>query len=137
MSFELTEPYGYFSALDIGNDGYSWVFPAAGDAHSGNYSAVYNNSTTNSHGDWLFSRCFELTAGETYEVSFWYKASTAADNHVMYLGISPTPEDTINLVNIDNISAINNTTYTQHTKRFIAPTTGTYYICLLYTSYQY
>ncbi|MDY0401766.1 MAG: right-handed parallel beta-helix repeat-containing protein, partial [Bacteroidales bacterium] len=128
MSFELTEPYGYFSALDIGNDGYSWVFPAAGDAHSGNYSAVYNNSTTNSHGDWLFSRCFELTAGETYEVSFWYKASTAADNHVMYLGISPTPEDTINLVNIDNISAINNTTYTQHTKRFIAPTTGTYYI---------
>ncbi|MBK6934539.1 MAG: hypothetical protein IPH17_05620 [Bacteroidales bacterium] len=46
----------------------------------------------------------------------------------MYLGISPTPEDTINLVNIDNISAINNTTYTQHTKRFIAPTTGTYYI---------
>ncbi|HRC79630.1 MAG TPA: right-handed parallel beta-helix repeat-containing protein, partial [Bacteroidales bacterium] len=128
MSFELTEPYGYFRALDLGNEGYSWVLPATGNAHSGSYSAVYNNSTANTHGDWLFSRCFELTAGETYEVSFWYKASSASDNHVMYLGISPTQDDTINLVNIDNISAINNTTYTQHTKRFIAPTTGTYYI---------
>jgi hypothetical protein len=57
-------------ALDLGNEGYSWVLPATGNAHSGSYSAVYNNSTANSHGDWLFSRCFELTAGETYEVSF-------------------------------------------------------------------
>jgi len=128
MSFELTEPYRYFSILDLGNDGYSWVFPSTGNAHSGSYSAVYNNGTLNTHGDWLFSRCFELTAGETYEVSFWYKASSASDNHVMRLGISPTPDDTINLITIDNISAINNTTYTQHTKRFIAPTTGTYYI---------
>jgi hypothetical protein len=130
MSFEETEPYRYFSLLDIGNDGNKWIFPSYGtsNAHSGSYSAVYINSTMNTHGDWLFSRCFEMTAGETYEVSFWYKASSSSDNHVMYLGISPTPNDTINLINIDNISAINNTTYTQHTKRFIAPNTGTYYI---------
>jgi hypothetical protein len=130
MGFESTEPFRYFSSLDLGNDGYEWVFPNYGtsNAHSGSYSVAYINSTTNTHGDWLFSRCFELTAGETYEVSFWYKASSSSDNHVMYLGISPTPNDTINLINIDNISAINNTTYSQHTKRFIAPTTGTYYI---------
>lgn len=130
MGFETTEPYRYFSSLDLGNDGNKWIFPSYGasNAHSGSYSAVYINGTMNTHGDWLFSRCFEMTAGETYEVSFWYKASSASDNHVMYLGISPTPDDTINLINIDNISAINNTTYTQHTKRFVAPTTGTYYI---------
>ena len=129
MSFEPNEPYNLWSYVDLGNDGYSWEFPNydIANAHSGSYSAKFNNGTSNNNKDWLFTRCFNLSSSELYEITYWYKASSTTSNHSFYVvyGNSPAPN---NLTYIDTINNINNTNYVMATVRFSVPTNGIYYI---------
>ena len=129
ISFEPNEPYNLWSYVDEGNDGYSWEFPNYNvtNSHSGSYSAKFNNSTSNTNKDWLFTRCFNLSSGELYEMTYWYKSSSNTSNHSFYVvyGNSPSPN---NLTYIDTISNINNTNYVMATVRFSVPTNDIYYI---------
>jgi len=98
MGFEPNEPYKLFTNIDTSNN-MGLIFPyfSAYDAHSGSYSVKYNNNSLSSAGNWLFTRCFNLQGGETYKVSYWYKASAWGTNHTIYLAYS----DAIDLDNLN------------------------------------
>ena len=128
MGFEPNEPYKLFTNIDTSNN-MGLIFPyfSAYDAHSGSYSVKYNNNSLSSAGNWLFTRCFNLQGGETYKVSYWYKASAWGTNHTIYLAYS----DAIDLDNLnffDTLSNIYNTSYIEQTATFTPDSSGVYYI---------
>jgi len=126
MGFEPTDDMTLWTKLDVNADTYGWTFPYTGTAHTGTKSAqLYNSASTGN--DWLFSRCFNLVAGTTYKIEFWYMASsaTSAQNIDLYLGNNNTPAAmTTSLVSLPSFV---NTTYQKATANFVAATTGTYY----------
>jgi len=54
------------------------LFENATDAHTGDYSYKFDYLSTFAN-DWLFSRCFNLEEGHSYEISFWYKTDSEGD----------------------------------------------------------
>ena len=98
MGFEQNDPAQMYDmseamkVIDANSDGKQWSQFYTGAPHTGNGMAAYNYNGAFQTNDWLFSRCFNLEAGKTYEVSFWYKAlsETAVKNIAFYYGTEQT-----------------------------------------------
>jgi hypothetical protein len=128
QGFEANDFFADWSKLSVNGDAYTWEYPytSATYAHGGTNSARFYNGSTNANGDWLFSRCFPLEAGRTYEISYWYRggSTTVPSKLNLKYGLSATPGAMVNL--IDSLPNILTTTYQQSVKRFVAPANGSY-----------
>ncbi len=130
MGFELTEPYGFWSKINVNGDASLWQYPFVGStfAHSGNNSAKFVNSTANPADDYLFSRCFTMYAGEVYEISYWRRAENASYPQDLDLKVaSGTPEVASVISSIYTETGINSTAYQQIDTVFTVPADGIYY----------
>jgi len=82
--------------------------------------------------DTFYTQALQMTAGSTYEVSYWYitdgygTTSNSMGELKLHYGRSPIKDSmtTFNTVT----GPLNNIQYQQVTATFVAPTTGTYYI---------
>ena len=128
MGFETTDDMSAWTKLDVNGDGYTWIFPYNTTySHTGsNCAELYNNSSVVAD-EWLFSRCFTMTAGATYKIEFWYRVESASypQNIDLKVGNSATPAAmTTNLL---ALAGFTNTTYQKASVTFVPTTTGTYY----------
>lgn len=126
QGFEPTEYSGDWSIFNADANAYTWQFPYSGNAHSGTYSARFYNGTGNTGGDWLFSRCFPLEAGKTYEISYWYRgtSTTAASKLKLKYGLSPDSTAMVN--SLESLTNILGVAYRQSVIRFVPPVTASY-----------
>ncbi|MDD4215423.1 MAG: hypothetical protein PHR81_11500, partial [Bacteroidales bacterium] len=127
MGFEPTDDMLQWTKLDVNGDNYTWIFPYNGYAHTGSNCAELYNSSSVVADEWLFSRCFTMTAGATYKIEFWYQAESSyyPQNIDLKVGNSATPAAmTTNLL---ALASFTNTTYQKASVTFVPPTTGAYY----------
>ena len=128
MGFETTDDMSAWSKLDVNSDGYTWLFPYnTTNSHTGSYCAELYNTSSIAGNEWMFSRCFTMTAATTYKIEFWYRAEGASypQNVDLKVGNSATPAAmTTNLI---TLAGFTNTTYQKASATFVPPTSGTYY----------
>ena len=73
MKFESTDDYSDWTFLDANNDGYIWGLYNVNETVSAGY--LYNSLSAAD--DYLFSPCFLLEVGKTYELSFSYATASS------------------------------------------------------------
>ncbi|PLW95316.1 MAG: hypothetical protein C0592_00440, partial [Marinilabiliales bacterium] len=130
MGFEPGEDLSRWSIYNgDGHATYKWNVPYSSStySHTGTYSAQFYNNASNTGEDWLFTRCFPLEAGKTYEISYWYRAYSTSYPQTLTLayGTSPDPAGMTNT--IEQIVGFNQTSHVQSVNQIVAPTTGSYY----------
>ncbi|MCU7616727.1 choice-of-anchor J domain-containing protein [Chryseobacterium sp. PBS4-4] len=129
-------PYSYgFDNTSTGfyqNDGWTgaWSTNAtAGNPQAGAQMVFSNNSTTAATNRWLFSKPFNLSAGNTYTATFYLRnfggATPPAQSVKLTVGNEATSAAQTNTVWTS--STVANTTWTQYTATFTPASTGTYY----------
>lgn len=129
MGFEPTESFSDWTVTDVNADTRTWQIPYLGAsyAHSGNNSARFYNSSTLSGNDWLFTRCFNLNAGSTYKIEYWYRAESASgpQNISLKYGSTATPAGMTTTLN--TLSGFANVAYQKASVTFSPPSSGVYY----------
>ncbi|MBT8196511.1 MAG: zinc metalloprotease, partial [Bacteroidia bacterium] len=89
----------------------------------------WNTNTTTAADDWLFTPPVNMTAGNNYEITFWYRARSATYAEALEVnwGTSPTSSAmTGGVIFSDN--NITSTSYLQATSSLVSPSTsGNYY----------
>lgn len=130
MGFEPDEDFSGWLVQDGNNDGTVWMLnPDPVHANNGSHSYSYMSNQTNvASNDWLISPCFNLQAGATYYVSFYYKnrASTWPESLKLNLGNSQQSSAMSQLI-ID-LGSISNSTYQKAETTFTVSETGEYYL---------
>ncbi|MDI6834055.1 MAG: T9SS type A sorting domain-containing protein, partial [Bacteroidales bacterium] len=105
-------------------------------AHSGSYVLAYSWSVNNPADDYFFSSCIDLTAGQNYKLSLWYRVAGASypESFEVYLASVPSVAGIIGSP-IISVSNATNTTYTQATANNVTVASdGSYYIAIRATS---
>ncbi|MBW6478369.1 MAG: choice-of-anchor J domain-containing protein [Bacteroidales bacterium] len=129
MGFEEHEDFSDWLVEDGNNDGTEWeLINDPVHAHSGSFSfAYFSNQTSSPSNDWLFSPCFFLQEGITYNVSFWYKnrASNWPESLKLMLGNSQH-SSSMNVTLID-LGHIANPGYLKAEVEFTVDESGEYY----------
>lgn len=99
-------------------------------ARSGQNVAVYiyNEDETTGANDWIFTPCLSLQAGQTYRVSFWYRAAHTNWSEKMKVSIGSTQNAAGMTQTIVDLGAKNNTNWTEQVSTFSVATSGNYYI---------
>ena len=123
--------YGCGTVIDQNADGVTWVTTATASpaAHGGTkHLTVASGSITDD--DWYFIQGLNLTAGQMYNVSFWYRPqyTNASEKFEVKWGTSPTPGGMYNPALMSITTSMLNATYQQGSCYITAPATGTYYI---------
>jgi len=114
--------------LSNGFSGTGWSLSnAAGHAQNGTIFYFSNTSTTAVSNSQLYSRALSFTAGESVSFNFWTKSVSATQGGTikMYYNTTRSLAGAIPIGADVNVSG---TTYTQHSRSFVVPTAGTYYI---------
>ena len=132
MGFEDGEDLSMWSIEDVNGDDTTWtILNSSQYAHSGSNFAgiVYNPNLAMD--DYLYTKCLDLVAGNTYELSFWYRVMDY--NGTVYpekleVKYGTDAEHTAMTNSIVDLGTIDNTTYMQSTNTFTPNQTGTYYI---------
>lgn len=139
----LTNPYtmGFESAaelvgsttVNVNNDANTWVrLTNATLARTGTTSLTYTYNATNAANDWFITKCLNLEAGKSYNLSFFYRISDPTplyqpEKLLVALGNAPTVAAmTTTLVDLPNIN--NAAGYQEATATITVATSGTYYI---------
>lgn len=129
QGFESTEYYADWTIYNQDASAFKWEIPYSGStyAHTGTFSARFNNAGTNTGQDWMFTRCFTMQAGETFDLSFWYRSSSTASPSSLefYVGNTNTPAGMTTM--LLSLPGIISTTHNDTLVRFVAPADGTYY----------
>ncbi|MEE4178188.1 MAG: choice-of-anchor J domain-containing protein [Bacteroides sp.] len=129
MGFEPDEDFSSWLVEDGNNDGTLWVLnPDPVHANNGSHSYSYmSNQTSVASNDWLISPCFNLQAGATYYISFYYKnrASTWPESLKLNLGNAQQGSSMSQLI-ID-LGSISNSTYQLAETTFTVTESGEYY----------
>lgn len=129
MGFEPGEDFSGWLVEDGNNDGTVWTLnPDPVHANNGSHSFSYmSNQTSVASNDWLISPCFNLQAGITYYVSFYYKnrASTWPESLKLNLGTSQQGSGMSQL--ITDLGSISNSTYQLAQTTFSVNESGEYY----------
>ena len=128
QGFEDNENFSDWVVLNTDGSIYKWMLPftSSNYARSGVSSAQLYNGTTNLGEDWLFSRCFNLQAGKTYKLSFWYRTSNPIPQTLMLkYGSGQNPSSMVNSLAI--FPASSNSIYQQSISQFVATVNGNYY----------
>ena len=113
------------------NDGWSgaWSTNAtAGNPQAGAQMVFSNNSNSAATNRWLFSKPFNLVAGNQYTISFYLRSfgsTTTAQSIKLTAGTEATSTAQTNTLWTSSTFA--NGTWTQYTATFLPSATGTYY----------
>jgi hypothetical protein len=101
----------------------------AANARTGTGYASYTFNSTAAANTYLVSKAQLLTAGVTYNVSFWYRASSTSftEKLRLYVGNAPTTTALTASAAIFDNPGFTSITYTQGTATFTPATTGNYY----------
>ena len=130
MGFEQDEDFSDWLVEDGNNDNTEWELTDDSQyANSGNFSFSYfSNQTSQQSNDWLFSPCFQLQAGETYKVSFFYRnrATNFPESLKLNIGQQQTP-GAMNQELID-LGEISNSGYLEAETEFTVDESGSYYM---------
>ncbi|MCQ2286612.1 MAG: T9SS type A sorting domain-containing protein, partial [Bacteroidales bacterium] len=118
------EDYKGYSILDANADGYGWHYTIDEDDNDNGtwFCQTFGNNAAN---DWLFTSCFDLTAG-SYIIDFYTKAYATYNTEKLgvYYGNDTDPDVMTNIANM----TFSNDTYNQNSYMFNIPADGTYYI---------
>ena len=108
------------------NGGVTWgrstASPRTGLGH-----ARYSYSSSLPGNDWLISPGVQLTAGQAYQLSYWYKAASNAYPEKMKVLVGTAQTADSLTTQLADHASIMNTVYENNSLFFIAPTTGLYY----------
>lgn len=96
----------------------------AANAQSPSQYFIFNNSTTQAVNNWLFTPAFYLTSGEQVTATFYTRCATSR-SFKLTVGSSNTSASQSTVV--WNNAALLNSSYTQQTATYTAPSTGIYY----------
>lgn len=112
--------------IDNNNDANSWQLITS-EGNFGPKCTMYEYTSTNSANEYLFTSCVQLTAGETYQLEYYYKVSSATypENLSVFLADAQLPGSVIDT--ISSHLSITATDYTLSSTQFTVSTTGTYY----------
>ena len=128
LETEVTSTGGW--AVQDGNlDGTSWIWDS-GSPKTGlsAYGFPFHFATGN---DWLFTKCFNLDAGQTYEINFWYSTSpewATSKTLKVYYGMGQSIASmTSSLSGLNLTDIVTLDTYTYAMDKFAPLVTGTYY----------
>ncbi len=119
-----------WTAIDVNADGRPWRTNTSAPRTGLRYG--YNQySTGTATDDWMFTRGFSLTAGDTVVVDYWYRCgilSTSYDESLeLRAGTAPDVASMTIIVDT-NFVFTQVATYQLRSGLLIAPTTGTYYL---------
>ncbi|HOY32346.1 MAG TPA: choice-of-anchor J domain-containing protein [Bacteroidales bacterium] len=129
MGFENTDNLLGWTLLDANSDGYFWqIFSGATYAHTGTNFAGYHWNSSSAADDWLFSKCLNLNAGQTYNLQFYYRAMDASYPEAMNVNIGTTNDAAGMTTQLVDLPSISNVTYQASLTSFSVPATGTYYL---------
>ena len=127
MSFELSEDFSDWTIIDANNDYNIWKeqynpsFSRTGLASfTYDYQAWFAN-------DWLFTRCFDMDATQTYAVSFWYRTETAADSLHMQFRMGTNVDTTAWIMPILQTIMTPTTTWVEIVDTIQVSASGVYY----------
>ena len=129
MGFEEDEDFDDWQVEDGNNDGITWELTHDPQhANSGEYSyAYFSNQSSVPSDDWLFSPCFNLEAGQTYYVSFYYKNRATNWPESLKLNIGNAPQGSAMDQLLIDLGQISNPAYQKAETTFTVPESGEYY----------
>jgi M6 family metalloprotease-like protein len=116
-------PSGWVSTK--GATGNNWSLNT-GAAHGGTYAARYIYHATQAATAWLISSGVSLTAGVTYNISYWERVGPG---YTEKLKVTVGNAQTIvaQTTTLQDLSSLTNTSYVQQTTTFTPGSNGTYY----------
>ncbi len=127
--FEDDEDLSNWTIVNNNNDEQEWAIQTDPQyAYEGNNSYSYfSNGTSSTSDDWLFSPCFQLEAGQNYNIAFWYSNRAGAFPENLRLNLcSSTSPDNVEQVIVD-LGSIDNNDFMQSTNTFSVTSSGAYY----------
>ncbi len=128
-SFTTTSAPAGWVTLDNGAG--SWGFTATAPHQAGTHHARHSWGANAS--SYLITKAVNMTAGNIYDLKYWYRAESAsfAETYAVKVGTAQTAVGQSTTLFSETTG---NTTYTQKTVSYTAPTTGTYYFSWHVTS---
>ncbi len=132
MGFEQTDGLGCLKIQNV-NGNTTWTINSAGGdaAASGTSSARYKYNATHNADDWFFLQGLSLSAGETYLLTFKYKASggpTFVENLEVKYGTGATADSmTDNVVTYESIDTTITDAFLESQTTITPAASGTYY----------
>ena len=126
MDFEPADDLSAWAVYDGNGDGTTWA-PATTFAYSGTQCIRKAGSQTLSpDDDWMWSGCFDMTVGTTYQLDYWYRNFDlqAPCSLEVKLATAQDVAASTQLIATEVIDSI----YHLSSNTFTAPTNGTYYI---------
>lgn len=123
-----------WSVEDTNNDSNTWGWEGEEStiAHSGSgfIGYIMNFDGVTAAEDKLYTNCFEMNAGENYEISFYYRGFTFAGAPLgtQKLKVYVASSDNSTSVLLEDFNSITNAEYEQAVLNFEATETGLYHI---------
>lgn len=112
--------------LENAGEGNNWeVFSGVNGEFNGKY-LLYNSDSSNDANAWFYTKGINLTAGETYKISYEYGSSSEPENLKIMYGTSQNHEDMTNLL-AEHIGFISGQNILTNTIEFSPSESGVYY----------
>ncbi len=129
MGFEDDESFSNWAIDNANNDSKTWELNTDGQyAHNGVNSYWYSsNGTSVPSDDWLISPCFNLQAGETYYISFYYRNRATVYPEKLKLSLGSAQSGSGMTQILVDLGTIDNSTYLQADTTFTVSSSGEYY----------
>jgi len=129
MGFEPHENMEGWLVEDANNDNITWgLVNDPVHAHSGNFSfGFFSNQSSQPSNDWLFTPCFYLQQGVSYNISFYYKNRATNWPERLKLLLGQSQNGTSMNITLLDLGAISNSNYLKAEVVFSVPESGEYY----------
>jgi len=134
MGFEPADDFGGWLILNNNGDNREWDPDITNTPNTGVECARLRRSNGSAQDDYLFTECLNFRAGVTYQVSYFYRCSSASFAETIELVLA-TDQSVGGVTSVlQTQSGFTNTAYQQATQTFTVPSTGTYYLAWHATS---
>ncbi len=129
MGFEEDEDFSAWLVEDGNNDDITWeLVDDPAHANSGDYSyAYFSNQSSTQSDDWLFSSCFFLEEGQTYNISFYYRNRASLFPESLKLNMGQGQFGEAMDIELLDLGEIDNPSYMQAEVEFTVDESGEYY----------
>ncbi len=136
-NFDSVEPPAFpngWVVLNANQDGETWFSLAGtGDLPAQSspnlaYLQWNNEDPAVAMNDWLISPALQLTSGQTYQITYYYRARSAdwLENLSVFVGLAPTAAAMT--TNLNAHTGFRHTSYQQTRATFTPPASGVYYL---------
>lgn len=95
--------------------------------YSGTKSAYYPFHSTNPADAWLFTKALSLTAGTTYQITFWERVYSSTYTEKLKVTVGNGQTKSAQTTTLADYPDLKNTTFEQKTITYTPSTSGTYY----------